>query len=291
MPIVLRCLAKAFIMAFVLAIFAGATLAATGLPAKKLVMLIADSKCGAENTLPKFASEYLSGSFYIVTCVQHPGDYVINNTFNPLREIAAADVLLLSVGSSLPEGQMLAVRRHVTAGKAVIAIRTTSNSFVPSKEKVDSEVKSEWPEWDSDVIGCRHAFRYSDDIHATVIAAAPSHPMSGPLNLPYIFKHALDKIDLLAPNTKPILIGTIPGGLSEAMAWIVLRQDGGRTFYTALGFPEDFTNPGFSDFLRNGVLWAADLAYSVRVSIPTPEINIGPVTIPAKKFPIKGTRD
>lgn len=290
-PAVLRCRVKAFVVSFVFAALAGATLAATGLPAKKLVMLVADSECGAESTLPKFAAEYLSESFYIVTSVQRSEVHVENNVFNPLREIASADVLLLNAGRPLPEGQMLAVRRHVAAGKAVVAIRTTSISFVPSQEKIASGVKSEWPEWDVDVIGCRYSGRYSHDIHTTVIAAVPPHPISGPLNLPYLFKHALDKNDLLSPNAKPVLIGTIPGGLSKVVAWAFLRQDSGRTFYTSLGFPEDFTNLGFSEFLRNGVLWAADLAYSVRVSIPTPEINIGPVTIPAKEFPVNRIRD
>jgi type 1 glutamine amidotransferase len=51
----------------------------------------------------------------------------------------------------------------------------------------------------------------------------------------------------------------IAGEPAEPAAWTFTRADGGRTFYTSLGSPEDFRNPSFARLLKNGIFWAAGL--------------------------------
>ena len=40
---------------------------------------------------------------------------------------------------------------------------------------------------------------------------------------------------------------------TEPVAWTFTRADGGRSFYTSLGHPDDFTRPEFRTLLKNAL--------------------------------------
>jgi len=44
---------------------------------------------------------------------------------------------------------------------------------------------------------------------------------------------------------------------TEPVAWVLVRPDGGRSFYTSLGGIDDFQIPAFRQLLRQGIEWAA----------------------------------
>jgi type 1 glutamine amidotransferase len=41
------------------------------------------------------------------------------------------------------------------------------------------------------------------------------------------------------------------------VAWVNHRADGGWSFYTSLGHPDDFANPAFRRLLANAIRWTA----------------------------------
>jgi type 1 glutamine amidotransferase len=41
------------------------------------------------------------------------------------------------------------------------------------------------------------------------------------------------------------------------MVWLNKRRDGGQSFYTSLGHPDDFKQKEFRRLLRNALYWSA----------------------------------
>jgi type 1 glutamine amidotransferase len=61
----------------------------------------------------------------------------------------------------------------------------------------------------------------------------------------------------LQDGARPLFMGRAEGiERSEPVAWTYLRKDGGRSFYTSLGYVEDFEEPAFQALLVRGVKWS-----------------------------------
>jgi hypothetical protein len=119
---------------------------------KKLVMLIAEHEYETATTLPQFAASHLAKDFRVVTVTGSlaPGE----NAFDGVNEIAGADVLLVSVRRRTPpKAQLEAIRRHITAGKPVVGIRTASHAFALGRGQTLAAGNADWPEFDAEVIG------------------------------------------------------------------------------------------------------------------------------------------
>jgi type 1 glutamine amidotransferase len=236
---------------------AGATSAADG--RKKLVMLIAEHEYETATSLPEFASRHLGRDFrvVIVTGSLAPGE----NAFDRVQEIADADVLLVSVRRRTPpKAQLDAIRRHITAGKPVVGIRTASHAFSPARGKTPAAGNAEWPQFDAEVIGGNYTNHHGKGPPIRVTASggsAANHPILKGVTLPFESEYSLYKNTPLRPGALALLTGSIPGKDPEPVAWTFTRADGGRTFYTSLGGLSDFKHPSFVTLLRNGILWAA----------------------------------
>jgi type 1 glutamine amidotransferase len=74
----------------------------------------------------------------------------------------------------------------------------------------------------------------------------------------------LNQVSPLRPGAQPLLLGSVDGFPAEPVAWTFVRADGGRTFFTPLGHPEDFDHPAFQRLLLNGIRWSAGLPLDVR---------------------------
>ena len=223
---------------------------------QKLVMLIAEAEYSTAETLPAFAANHLEKDFCVVILIGslEPGA----NGFDRIEEVASADLLLVSVRRRLlPPGQLDLIRRHVAAAKPVVGIRTASHAFAPSRNQAVPAGAAAWLEWDNEIMGGSYNGHYGNTDYPTITAAAPASPILRGLRLPYTLKYSLYRTSPLQPGAQPILMGTIPGHPSEPVAWTFTHRGGGRAFYTSLGIPEDFTDPGFNAFLRNAILWAA----------------------------------
>jgi type 1 glutamine amidotransferase len=246
-----------------LLLVAAALLTAAGASAaegrKKLVMLIAEHEYETATSLPEFAARHLAKDFRVVTITGSlaPGE----NSFESVKEIADADILLVSVRRRTPpKAQLDAIRRHVTAGKPVVGIRTASHAFSPARGQKPAAGNAEWPEFDHEVIGGNYTNHHGKGaaIHVTSSSATTAkHPILKDVTLPFESEYSLYKNTPLRPGAQALLTGAIPGKDAEPVAWVFTRPDGGRTFYTSLGGPSDFNNTSFVTLLRNGLLWAA----------------------------------
>ncbi len=225
----------------------------------KLVMLIAEPEYETEKTLPVFAANHLVKDFRVVTI---SGSAAAGDTsLAPIAELADADVLLVSVRRRTPPvAQLAAIRKHVAAGKPVVGIRTASHAFALGKNQALAAGNADWPAWDHEVIGGNYANHHGKGpvTAVTRTASAPAdHPILRGLTLPFNTATTLYRNTPLRPGAVALLTGTIPNQPAEPLAWTFTRADGGRTFYTSLGGPNDFQNAAFTRLLRNGLLWAA----------------------------------
>lgn len=247
-PILLRCLALfAVACAFSSAFAADAR--------KKLVMLIAEPEYDTARTLPEFASAHLAADFRVVI-VGGPAAAGATS-FDNLREIADADVLLVSVRRRTPpEAQLAAIRRHVLAGKPVVGIRTASHAFVLAKNQKPAAGNADWPDWDATVIGGNYANHHGKGPPTVVTKTGPDHAILEGVTLPFSSESTLYRNTPLRAGAVALITGTIPNQPAEPLAWTFTRADGGKTFYTSLGSPGDFKNPSFVRLLRNGLIWA-----------------------------------
>ena len=249
-------LIRLFVVAVIHALIGVAAINAAD-PRPKLIMLISESEYETAKTLPEFAAKFLEKDFRVVT-VSGPTVDTEKHVFNRIEEIAAADVLLVSVRRrTLARAQLDAIRRYVAAGKPVVGIRTASHAFSLRPNQKMADGGHQWPEWDAEVFGGSYTNHHGKG-PATVVTAAPGqHALLGGVKVPFESTATLYKVSPLKAGTLPVLIGTIPGQTPEPVAWTFKRRDGGKSFYTSLGGADDFRNPNFTTLLRNALLWAA----------------------------------
>jgi type 1 glutamine amidotransferase len=225
---------------------------------KKLVMLIAEHEYETATTLPEFAAKHLAKDFRVVTVTGSLAEG--RNDFDRIEEVADADILLVSVRRRTPpKAQLELIRRHVSAGKPVVGIRTASHAFSLRRGQVP-EGHADWPEFDAEAIGGSYTNHHGSGPVTTAERApgAPAgHPILRGVTLPFTSKSSLYKTTPLRAGATVLLNGSIPNQPAEPIAWTFTRRDGGRTFYTSLGSPSDFQDASFVQLLRNGLLWAA----------------------------------
>jgi len=225
---------------------------------KKLVMLIAEAEYQTANTLPPFAAQYLQKNFRVVVVSGSMAPGAV--AFSGIDELADADLLLVSVRRRTPpKEQMDVIRSYVKSGRPVVGIRTACHAFKLMNGSPPAG-DEEWPQWDAEVIGGNYHNHYRIGSVATVTAARPGAPLLGGVDVPFKTSSTLYKVSPLRPGADALLVAAIPNEAPEPVAWTFARVDGGRTFYTSLGSPEDFRNPSFDRLLRNGIFWAAGLA-------------------------------
>ena len=243
-------------------VIAGLPTPASAQPAKdprpKLVMLIAGQSYETDRTLPAFAARFLEAQFQVVICegaMTNPA-----NRFERSEEIADADILVVSVWRRAPPREQLAlIRRHVESGKPVVGIATSSHAFTLRQGASPASGSQDWPEWGPRVIGANYTSHHPIRFITTVTAMDPADPLLAGVTLPFTSKMELNLVRPLSPGAHAFLTGTIEGQAPEPVAWTFQHYGGGKTFFTPLGHPEDFTNPAFQRLLLNGIRWAAGL--------------------------------
>ena len=225
-----------------------------------LALLVAEDEYKTEESLPKFAAQYL-GRDYRVSIIF--GSDTNRDDIPGIEALDQADALLVSVRRRpLPAAQLEHVRRFVAAGKPVVGIRTASHAFAPSAGKPLGEGLAQWSDFDQQVFGGNYVNHHANDLHPRVTIAAGSghHTVLADIEFQhYVSPGSLYKVSPLLPGTQPLLMGTVPGFPSEPVAWTRVRADGGRSFYTSLGHVGDFSQPAFCRFLFNGINWACNL--------------------------------
>ncbi len=231
-----------------------------------VVFLIGEKEYRTNETLPKFALEQLGKDYrvsYVHASVDEP------NMFPGIEVVKDADVLFVSVRRRTPPPQQLdVVRQHVVAGKPVIGIRTASHAFT-LRNKPAPAGRAAWPEFDAQVFGGNYSNHYGNKLVATVriIPEHADHPiLNGVPTGEFTSGGSLYVVTPLAAGTTPLLMGRVAGHDPEPMAWTFTRADGGRSFYTSLGYPDDFQTPAFVRLLKNAVDWVAEESNATKAS-------------------------
>lgn len=223
-----------------------------------VVMLIGEQEYDTKTTLPQFAKQHLADK-YDVSFVYASNDDP--NSFDEIERVRQADVLLVSVRRRTPPAAQLDfIRRYVESGKPVIGIRTASHAFSLRSPTI-SEKQSQWPEWDREVFGGNYTNHYGNDLPAVVRPVAQTHtsaflPQNFSSDQEWTTGGSLYQVSPLQPETRVLLSGTVAGHPSEPVAWTFRRGDGGKSFYTSLGHPDDFAGTLLPPLLVNAINWA-----------------------------------
>ena len=235
----------------------------------RVAFVIAEDEYQTETTLPPFAAAYLGKNFRTTFVFDRADEK--NDLPGLERALDEADVLVVSARRRLlPVAQVSALRRFVASGKAVVGIRTASHAFAARAGVAVPPGHADWREFDPVVLGGHYTNHHQDgpNVAIGIAAGGSSHPiLSGVDVARLVGKGSLYKVSPLADSTTPLLTGTIPGEISEPIAWTNLTAAGGRVFSTSLGHRDDFAQPAFNRLLANAIDWAAGRRVSAAVEI------------------------
>jgi nicotinamidase-related amidase/type 1 glutamine amidotransferase len=222
-----------------------------------LAVLIAEPEYDTNRTLPEFAAKELGKDFRVNLIF---GSETDRADVPGIEVLKGADVLLVSVRRRpLKPGQMQILRDWISQGKPVVGIRTACHAFSLRGKQPRPPLET-WEAWDPEVFGGHYVNHHANGINTTIREApqANSSPiLQGVDSAKLVGKGSLYLVSPLNKGAQPLLIGTIPENPSEPVAWTFVRADGGKSFYTSLGHPDDFAEPAFRKLLVNTLLWAA----------------------------------
>lgn len=225
------------------------------------VFMIGEEEYNTAKTLPEFAREVLEERG--IDCTFAHVSKEDPNDFPGLEKLKEADLLVLSVRRRTPpERQLSLVRRHLDAGKPLVAIRTASHAF---DAKPPDEAHGRWEHFDTEILGMDYQRHYGNkppEDPPTVVRIAEGesdHPiLTGLQEGPFEVTSHLYKNRDPAPSVTVLMEGRVKGEkMREPVAWINEPQNT-KVFATSLGSPEDFEETFFRRLLMNGILWALD---------------------------------
>lgn len=225
-----------------------------------LAIVMAEEEYETERTLPKFAAEHLGNDFRVSLVYADDAD---RNQIPGLEVLNEADIALISVRRrTLAPDRLKIVRDFVAAGKPVVGVRTASHAFCLRNDPAPDGL-ADWPEFDAQVFGGHYTNHHGNKLIATVsvLDGVGDHPiLHGVTRGSFQSGGSLYMTSPLASEASPLLSGSVEGQSSEPVAWTFTRGDGGHSFYTSLGHPDDFDNIEFVRLLANGIHWAAGLS-------------------------------
>jgi nicotinamidase-related amidase/type 1 glutamine amidotransferase len=221
-----------------------------------VAILLGEEEYQTATTLPKFAAEEL-GKDYRVSLVFL--DEKTKASFPGLDAIRNADVLFISSRRRpLPQNEIDLIKAHVAAGKPVIGIRTASHAFHLRNQPPPAGL-ADWSDTDAVVFGGNYSNHHAHALKSSVwpLRESLNHPiLNGISESPFPGGGGLYQTSPLKPGTTELLRGKVDGvAREEPVAWTFTRQDGGLSFYTSLGHPDDFSRPEFRTLLKNALTY------------------------------------
>jgi len=226
-----------------------------------VAFLVSDDHYQADKLLPQFA-QWLTEKYDCYTSVMHGlGKQYIHG----IDELEAADCLVLYIRRlALPDFQLEKVKRYLSSGKPLVALRTASHAFALRGNTQPPAGHAQWPEFDHEVLGGNyrnHTAKPGTEIE--VLPEAQAHPIVAGLPVKtWVSEGTLYLVSPLREDAQVLMLGR-QGTISEPVTW-VRQYQGGRIFYTSLGHPSDFQQPMFRQLLVNAIFW------SINRPIPEP---------------------
>jgi len=259
-----------------------------------VVIVIAEEPYHTAVTLSDFASRQLGQDFRVT--VLHADDR--NPNLVPgVEQIDDADVLILSVRRRVLAAEaMERIRNYVESGKPVIGLRTSSHAF-SLRDGKPPEGHQDWPKFDAEVFGGNYQGSYPDELRSSIRPLEmknTSHWANDVNGLPFVQGGHMYKTGPLKPGAVVIWEGTVTGHAAEPVAWTFTRSDGGKSFYVALGHPDDFQQPAFESLLKRSIYWAASRQVGTAPANPhglTSQPQWMNVTIPCFSSPLPANAD
>ncbi len=221
-----------------------------------VVFVIGEREYKTRRTLPAFAAAHLAGRGLRRTFVHAASDShaARKHLFPGFEAVGDADLVWISVRRrGLKPARLDLLRAHLSAGKALIGIRTASHAFHTRGRHPKGH--AEWKAFDPEVLGGHYHGHHSANHTTTVTPAdgAGGHAILAGVR-PFRSAGSLYKARPLAEAATPLLIGAIENAEPEPVAW-THRYGKARVFYTSLGHPEDFEDPNFTRLLTNATAW------------------------------------
>jgi len=222
----------------------------------RIVVAIAEPGYATDKTLPALAKKiWTKDKGYEVEVII--GDPARHNLVGLVEALQDADVLVTSVRrQALPKDQLQAIRDHLTAGKSLLAVRTSSHGFTALGKGPEGHV--EWQTFDSDVLGAAYETHAGHELVAKFTAAedTESHPLLDGVELPFSSSGGFYFSTPLAETATPVLMGKLDGKEIEPVAWTNrYGPNRARVFYTCLGQEEEFALPAFQQLISNAMEW------------------------------------
>ncbi len=212
---------------------------ANGAPLK-IHILSGAKEYKSEPSLKEF-SAYLEKGFKITCTASWVQDGATH--LPDLDKLKDAELLFVFARRlKLPEEQMKVVRAHWEQGRPIVGLRTASHAF----QQADNEI------FDKKVMGGHYKGHFGDEaVKVAIVDAAKDHPVLRGVK-PFD-SGKLYSAGELSKETVVLLTGEM-GKEKHSVAW-VHTCNGGRTFYSSLGVPEDFKDENFRRMLVNAILW------------------------------------
>jgi nicotinamidase-related amidase/type 1 glutamine amidotransferase len=227
----------------------------------RVVILMAEPEYATDRTLPTFAAEELGKDFRVSLIF---GSQNGREELPGLEALGDADALLVSVRRRpLKPEQMKILRDYVARGKPVLGIRTASHAFSLHGAQPPAGLET-WESWDADVFGGHYVGHHGNGAQVKIDSApqAVDNPILKAMvragssgGEPLVGHGSLYRVSPLAGSATPLFIGSIPGKPDEPVVWTNQRADGGKSFYTSLGHPDDFSEPAFRKLLVAALHW------------------------------------
>ncbi len=167
-----------------------------------------------------------------------------------LENLDQCDVMLLFTRRLKLSGDELErFKRYCTSGKPIVGVRTASHAI------------QTWLDLDKEVLGGDYQGHYGPDLvtKTSFTDAGRRHPIFAGFE-PFDSAGSLYKNPQLADDVQVLLTGSVTDAAgaahSDPVAW-TREFKGAHIFYTSLGHPDDFANPGFRKMLAQSLFWTA----------------------------------
>jgi type 1 glutamine amidotransferase len=162
-----------------------------------------------------------------------------------LENLDDCDVMVLFTRRLELSGDDLArIKKYCLSGRPVVGVRTASHAI------------QTWLELDKQVLGGNYKGHHENDVETRVaiVEENKNHPVLSGVT-PFRTMGSLYKNQGIADDATVLMTGTNPN-TTEPVTW-TREVNGGRVFYTSLGYQEDFQEPSFRRLLANAVFWVA----------------------------------
>jgi len=208
-------------------------------------MLSGTKEYQSEPSLVKL-KEHLEKSYRIACSISRGYDGC--KEFPGIEALERADALVVFCRRTRPVRQQLEkIQKWCAEGKPVVGIRTASHAF------------QDWLAFDKEVLGGDSRGHYGRDesVRVNLAEGAAGHPILEGIE-PWTRLGKLYKNPDLADDVTLLLVGEGKNA-TEPLAWCrtYREENGGRSFYTSMGLPEDFEDERFLKLIAGAVSWTA----------------------------------